>query len=77
MCQIKQNLVNNKMTIIKNQNGRGKFGLVSLFNGLSTLVVYLMPKYLFWIELPQALASMSIHTKQNICALIKQATFPH
>ena len=26
---------------------------------------------------PQALASMSMHTKRNICALIKQATFPH
>ena len=28
-------------------------------------------------EPPQALASMSMHTKLNICALIKQATFPH
>ena len=27
--------------------------------------------------LPQALASMPMHTKRNICALIKQATFPH
>ena len=30
-----------------------------------------------WNELPQALASMSMHTRRNICALIKQATFPH
>ena len=30
-----------------------------------------------WNESPQALASMSMHTKLNICALIKQATFPH
>ena len=28
-------------------------------------------------EPPQALASMSKHTKLKICALIKQATFPH
>ena len=30
-----------------------------------------------WNEPPLALASMSMHTKPNICALIKQATFPH
>ena len=30
-----------------------------------------------WNKLPQALASMSMHTKRNACALIKQATFPH
>ena len=30
-----------------------------------------------WNKPPQALASMSMHTKLNICALIKQATFPH
>ena len=30
-----------------------------------------------WNELPQALASMSMHTKRNICAIIKQATSPH
>ena len=26
---------------------------------------------------PSALASMSMHTKLNICAITKQATFPH
>ena len=31
----------------------------------------------FWNKLLQALASMSMHTKLNICALIKQVTFPH
>ena len=30
-----------------------------------------------WNEPPQALAFMSMHTKLNICAIIKQATFPH
>ena len=28
-------------------------------------------------EPPQALTSMSMHTKRNICAIIKQATSPH
>ena len=28
-------------------------------------------------EPPQALASMSMHTKRNICAIIKQVTSPH
>ena len=27
--------------------------------------------YIVWNELPQAVASMSMHTKQNICAIIK------
>ena len=37
------------------------------------------PKHfcLVWNEPPQALTFMSMHTKLNICALIKQATFPH
>ena len=37
------------------------------------------PKHncIVWNEPPQALASMSMHTKLNICALIKQARFPH
>ena len=35
------------------------------------------PYYIVWNEPLQALAFMSMHTKQNICALIKQATFPH
>ena len=35
------------------------------------------PYCIVWYELLQALASMSMHTKRNICALIKQATFPH
>ena len=35
------------------------------------------PYCIVWIELLQALASISMHTKRNICALIKQATFPH
>ncbi len=30
-----------------------------------------------WNEPPQVLASMSMHTKWNICAIIKQATSPH
>ena len=30
-----------------------------------------------WNEPPQALAYMSMHTKLNICAIIKQATFSH
>ena len=29
-----------------------------------------------WNELPQALASISMHTKRNTCAIIKQVTFP-
>ena len=29
-----------------------------------------------WNEPPQALASMSMHTKRNICAIIKQAISP-
>ena len=33
--------------------------------------------YIGWNEPPQALASMSMHTKLNICAIIKQPTFPH
>ena len=37
------------------------------------------PKHycIFWNKPPQALASMSMHTKRNICAIIKQATSPH
>ena len=37
------------------------------------------PKHycIVWNEPPQALASMSMHTKLNICASIKQVTFPH
>ena len=35
------------------------------------------PCYILWNEPLQALASMSIHTKRNICALIKQAASPH
>ena len=27
--------------------------------------------------IPKTLASMSTHTKRNICAIIKQATSPH
>ena len=30
-----------------------------------------------WNEPPHALASMSTHTKRNICAIIKQVTSPH
>ena len=30
-----------------------------------------------WNELPQALATMSMYTKRNMCALIKQAIFPN
>ena len=33
--------------------------------------------YIVWNEPLQSLASMSMHTKRNICALIKQATPPH
>ena len=33
--------------------------------------------YIVWNEPPQALASMSMHTKLILYALIKQATFPH
>ena len=37
------------------------------------------PKHycIIWNKPLQALASMSMHTKLNTCALIKQATFPH
>ena len=37
------------------------------------------PKHycIVWNEPPQALASISMHTKLNICAIIKQAKFPH
>ena len=36
------------------------------------------PKHycIVWNEPPQALASISMHTNLNICALIKQVTFP-
>ena len=39
----------------------------------------LKPKHycIVWNKPPQALASMSMHKKLNMCALIKQATFPH
>ena len=30
-----------------------------------------------WNEPPQVLASMSMHTKLNICVITKQAIFPH
>ena len=30
-----------------------------------------------WNEPPQALVFMSMHTKRNICAIIKQAKFPN
>ena len=33
------------------------------------------PYCIVWNKLPQALASISTHTKRNICALIKQVTF--
>ena len=37
------------------------------------------PKHycIVWNEQPQALVSMSMHTKQNICAIIKQVTSSH
>ena len=37
------------------------------------------PKHycLVWNEPPQALASMSMHTKLNTCVITKQVTFPH
>ena len=37
------------------------------------------PKHycIVWNESLQALVSMSMHTKRNICAIIKQATSPH
>ena len=35
------------------------------------------PYYIVWNEQPQALVYMSLHTKLNICAIIKHATFPH
>ena len=36
------------------------------------------PNYcIVWNKPPQALATMTMHTKLNICALIKQVTFPH
>ena len=37
------------------------------------------PKHycIVWNEPPQALASMLMHTKRNICAIITQATSPH
>ena len=37
-----------------------------------------MPKHYYVVlnEPLQALASISMHTKLNICAIIKQATFP-
>ena len=39
---------------------------------------YMLKHYcIVWSEPSLALASMSMHTKLNICALIKQATFPH
>ena len=50
-----------------------------LCSSSSVLCAWTKPKYycIVWNELPQALASMLMHTKLNICALIKQATFPH
>ena len=37
------------------------------------------PKHycIVWNEPPQALASMSMHTKWNVCAITKQVTSPH
>ena len=35
------------------------------------------PCYIVWNEPLQALAFMSMHTKQNVCALIKQTTTLH
>ena len=35
------------------------------------------PYGIVWNEPPQALASISMHTKRNIYALIQQSTFPH
>ena len=37
------------------------------------------PKHycIVWNEPPQALASMSMHTKLNTCAIIKKLSFPH
>ena len=35
------------------------------------------PCYIIWNEPLQALASLSMHTRRNICALIKPATYPH
>ena len=35
------------------------------------------PYYIVWNETLQASASMSMHTRRNICALIKQSTSPH
>ena len=37
----------------------------------------LLERYNKCIELPQPLASMSMHTKRNIRAIIKQVTSPH
>ena len=43
------------------------------------IVILPKPKHycIVWNKLPQVLASISMHTKWNTCALIKQATFPH
>ena len=35
------------------------------------------PCYKVWNELLQASASMSMHTRRNMCALIKRGTSPH
>ncbi len=35
------------------------------------------PCYIVWNKLLQALASISMHTRRNICTLIKQMTSPH
>ena len=47
---------------------------------IALLAIHLTkPKHycIVWNEPPQALASMSMHTKLNLCVPTKQVTFPH
>ena len=43
------------------------------------IYIYMLPKPYCIVrkETLQAFADISMHTKRNTCALIKQATFPH
>ena len=58
---------------------RGKMEQILLAYGLpkETAITILYNTTKVKVPSPQALASMSMHTKWNICAIIKQATSPH
>ena len=54
---------------------KGDLGLAKNYRGIT--VTSIAAKIYNALLLSQALASMSMHTKRNTCALTKQATFTH